>query len=363
MNSPSSFEIGRATGNAFAKGYQGYKDRSAIDEILEKANASGNEGDVDNAMAQILSRVSQEKQAVALGLLQKKKAEIKAKNEKDSQKAAFKNMGIPEHVADLPEEVQKDYFKQRAEQEKRGKLQQSFASQKLPEGFEYWDPGLQKSYYDNTNKKEGGGEFGKLREKQVAEDYQSVANDAKQAASDVYAIQTAKRAISSGEITGPGLMAIAKKNPFLAPFVGLTPSESELQAATKSLLGSSAKGTFGAKPTEREIFILLDQMLPAIGKTQEANLAGLNYIEEVTNLKALAGEYADLITNGGQVYVPDFERRLSAAMAPHAEALKTQLEADIKKYQGASEKKSNNQKALSPSQQLIEQARKSRGSK
>lgn len=145
MSSPSSFEIGRATGNAVARGYQGYKDRSAIDEILEQANASGKPEDVDYAMTQILSRVSPEKQQLALAILQKKKADIQAKREREQQKAAYKAQGIPEHIADLPEDQQKDYFKQIVEQKKRTSKEQSYKEAGLPTAYAGLDPTTQRT--------------------------------------------------------------------------------------------------------------------------------------------------------------------------------------------------------------------------
>ncbi len=86
MTAPSPYEIAKGISNNFGKVQQRQNDISAIDEILIRANQTGNPQDINNAMRQILSRVSPERQQNALALLQKKQADIITSKENASLK-------------------------------------------------------------------------------------------------------------------------------------------------------------------------------------------------------------------------------------------------------------------------------------
>ena len=168
-----------------------------------------------------------------------------------------------------------------------------------------------------------GKEFSKIREKAVAEYVNNAITGLQEAEDMMNTIDTAEKAIK-GDITGPGLTAIAKNNPYAQLFLGLTEDEALLQATNKKLL-EGTKGIFGSKPTEREIFLLLNSMLPSIGKTQEANLAGLNFIKRINEMKLLHSQIVMKLTNGGIKYIPDLEQKVSQSMTPFAEKLRDDL--------------------------------------
>jgi hypothetical protein len=149
MNAPSPFHTALAVGNNIAAGVKSYQDRTAIDEILDQASKTGNPEDVDYAMTQILSRVSPEKQQIALAILQKKKGEIEAKNEKLKIKSAYKSQGIPDYVADLDPASQKEFFKQKAEQDKRNKKSTAYQQANLPGYYADLDPLTQRTLIQN----------------------------------------------------------------------------------------------------------------------------------------------------------------------------------------------------------------------
>ncbi len=159
-----------------------------------------------------------------------------------------------------------------------------------------------------------GGEFSKLREKAVADLVNSAFEKRSEAEDLKFTLDTARKALQ-GEITEPGLLAIAKNDPYGQLFFGLTPDEAVLQAANKKLLGGT-KGIFGNKPTEREIFLLLNSMLPSIGKTKEANMAGLDIIDKATDLSILHADLIDQISEGGKKYVPNIESQVNERMKP-----------------------------------------------
>jgi len=168
-----------------------------------------------------------------------------------------------------------------------------------------------------------GKEYHKLREKNVSEYVNKVFAEGELASEERFALETARRA-AQGDITGPGTMAYLKSNPYTGFIVGLTPDEAELVTSNKKLLEGS-KGLFGAKPTEKEIFILLEQFLPSISKTMEANLIGINFIEKLNNIKIARAEITDKLTEGGTKYVANLEREVDKAMQPLADAYLKEL--------------------------------------
>jgi len=107
MTTPSAFEIAKQVGTNLAPMQERAADRSAIDEILQNSAASGDPRAIDNAIGQILSRVSPQSQAGALQILQGEKQRIL----KGREREAYKKYGLDESIADLPEHVQKEIIK------------------------------------------------------------------------------------------------------------------------------------------------------------------------------------------------------------------------------------------------------------
>jgi hypothetical protein len=177
--------------------------------------------------------------------------------------------------------------------------------------------------YTEEEKNKPGSEYAKLREKAVGELVNTSFQKRSEAEDLKFNLDTARKAIN-GEIQEPGLLAIAKNDPYGQLFFGLTPDESELQAANKKILGGT-KGIFGNKPTEREIFLLLNSMLPSIGKTKEANMAGLNILEKANDLTILHSDLIDQITEGGTKYVPNIESQVNKRMKPIVDQFRDEL--------------------------------------
>ena len=73
---PSPFEIGRAIGTNIGGAQRHASDTSALDEILYNANRTQDHNAINDAMTQILQRVSPEKQQMAIGVLQQKQKMI-----------------------------------------------------------------------------------------------------------------------------------------------------------------------------------------------------------------------------------------------------------------------------------------------
>lgn len=84
---PSPFEIAQAVSSNISGAFEQQRDMSSIDRILGEANRQGTPGAVDNAMAQILSRVSPQNQERAIALLQGKQKQFQLQQEQINKQA------------------------------------------------------------------------------------------------------------------------------------------------------------------------------------------------------------------------------------------------------------------------------------
>jgi hypothetical protein len=183
-----------------------------------------------------------------------------------------------------------------------------------------------------------GQEYAKGREKTIQEYVTAGLKGAEEAENMNGTISTIEKALQ-GDITGPGLLATLKHDPYGQLFFGLTPDEATLTAANKYML-EGTKGIFGSKPTEREIFTLLNGMLPSVGKTKEANLAGLQVIKSANEIKAMRSELISSLTDGGKNFVPDIENQVNQKMKPIVEEFRKEMY-ELKDSLLDSEKKQN----------------------
>jgi hypothetical protein len=112
MTTPSPFEIGQAVGSNVSGAFRGARDRSAIDEILEQANSSGDPQAVNDAMGQILHRVSPERQQQAMQVLQMKQQQLAQQR----QAKAYQEQGLN---PDLPEGINKEILRGKGDVNKK----------------------------------------------------------------------------------------------------------------------------------------------------------------------------------------------------------------------------------------------------
>lgn len=91
MSYPSAFEISQNVGNRISGAVRKQKDTSAIDEILSGAMQSGKTEDMDAAIGQILSRVSPEKQSMALQILQNKRTQLISNQQYERKREDVRN--------------------------------------------------------------------------------------------------------------------------------------------------------------------------------------------------------------------------------------------------------------------------------
>lgn len=115
MSMPSPFEmgakIGANVGGGISSGVQKAQDLNVIDNILQKASESGRPEDIQNAMNTILSKVSPERQPMALQILQNKYNQMQSNIQKESAASYYQSKGINPSVSNLPEGIQKEIIK------------------------------------------------------------------------------------------------------------------------------------------------------------------------------------------------------------------------------------------------------------
>lgn len=372
----SPFDIGRQVGENFAPVMRQGRDQGTIQNILAEAQASGDPQVLQNSIGRILSSVSPENQGAAVQYLQNMMTSAEKKQDLARKRAAYAQQGLN---ADLPESINKlayEGMQNQAELERLGlgggaqpTQQQPGMGQQQPGMFgdqqagvpgqqapsqnpmENWTDQQVSAAKGSPNKivasmaagedkrreaerkaqKEFGETYGKEREKALSKYIDDVEEKSDEGLRSQIAIGEIRKALK-GNISGPGLTAVVKNSQYGKLMFGLNPDETLLKTANKTLL-EGTKGLFGSKPTEKEIFILLEDMLPSIGKTKEANEAGLQFIERLNNLKLLRGELVDQLTEGGTKYVPDLRNQVNKALAPFNEKLKADLQAESEKQQ------------------------------
>ena len=179
-----------------------------------------------------------------------------------------------------------------------------------------------------------GAEFAKIREKSVSDYANNAIEQGEAAQEQKYTLAVSKKAVA-GDVQGPGWRSVVKNSEYGQLMTGLTVDEAALQGSNKKLLEGS-KGIFGAKPTEREIFLLLNSMLPSIGKTKEANMASIEFIERLNDLKIMRAEIVDKLVygepGGKPMYIPDLERQVNAMMKPMIDKYHEDLKVAEAKY-------------------------------
>ncbi len=111
--SPSPFEVAKQISNNLGQSVERQGDISALDKILSNVSAEGTDEELNNAMAQIVQRVSPARQKAAVGVLQDRRTQIL----KQKRNKAFKAQGFSDEFADLPENIQREIIRGDAKKE------------------------------------------------------------------------------------------------------------------------------------------------------------------------------------------------------------------------------------------------------
>lgn len=115
MTMPSPFEMGAKIGGNIGGAIQGAvtksRDINTIDQMLQEASKSGRPEDIQDAMNNILSKVSPERQQMAQQILQNKYNQLQQTQQKQSAASYYQSQGINPNAANLPEGIQKEIIK------------------------------------------------------------------------------------------------------------------------------------------------------------------------------------------------------------------------------------------------------------
>ena len=376
------FDIARNISNNLGQAFQQRQDSNTIEQILAKASEADDPQVMQQTIGKILSNVSPQNQQMAFQLLSNASDSIKQRKQEQQkiqaaqqggysayappgvqakQAGAFENQrsydqffGAPQAQQAPQQQIPGAQIDQRQQQSMIP--DQGMQPQQIQAGMQ---PQQQENPFANlsddrlvvaqanpnpyiakgakaeadrrseANKNIPGKEYSKIREKNIAEYVDNAFSKGQEAEDLTETIDIAEKAIE-GDITEPGFMATVKNNPYGQLMLDLTPDEATLQSTNKTMLAGS-KGIFGSKPTEKEIFLLLNSMLPSIGKSKEANRASLKYLKRMNDMKIDYANIVDELTEGGQKFVSNLERQVNARMKPKAEKLKSDLQKSVEK--------------------------------
>lgn len=139
MSTPSPFHVAREASNNLGSAFKRVSDENAIEKILSQAMGSGNPEVVQNSIGQILSQVSPERQGVALQYLQNTFSNLQKKKEQTRiegiEQNAAKEAG---YTYGAPPQVQGQQVKDKA---KGGRLSQYGLGGEQPNAGQMGQPG------------------------------------------------------------------------------------------------------------------------------------------------------------------------------------------------------------------------------
>ena len=104
---PSPFEISQGVAQTIGRARGRYQDKSALDEILSQASASKDPAVLNDAIGQILSRVSPERQPAAIKIIENKMAGIR-EQQRNEQQFKSKNQLLDRQESFKREQIEAD---------------------------------------------------------------------------------------------------------------------------------------------------------------------------------------------------------------------------------------------------------------
>jgi hypothetical protein len=153
MTSPSPFAIGQAVGTNLGRATVAARDENFIDKTLRQVSQYNNPADVSNAMTQILSQVSPDRQPQALQFLQGKLAQFQAEKQAGQQRAGAKALGLPEGAEFASPQAQARFLQNKQQESESKDLRENRAigskALGLPPGAEFAPSQAQSRYLQN----------------------------------------------------------------------------------------------------------------------------------------------------------------------------------------------------------------------
>jgi hypothetical protein len=354
MGSPSPFQVGMAIGSNIGQGFQAYQDRSALDDILMKANQTNDPNAVQDAMQQILTRVSPEKREGAMQLLQQKQKKIQDDILRKQKQQSFKEAGISPALADLDPQIAKEVLRggrinellggQNPYTNYGGQPPQSQPPQgQVPPGRPYQPQGTppQRKPFSLENIKQATDdelnrlllipdakdvakeEMARRREalkvdqkmqmvfhKDSADFVNALRKSASSAQKQLSALGIAESAIKTGNVKPTSIANIFKGQGEFGDTISnafLSGDEAKIGAVVPYLL-EGWKDIFGVRLSDADLRVLQDK-LPSIGKTPEANMAIIGIMKKYTRQNIYKAKIASQLEKENEDIRPKgFER-------------------------------------------------------
>lgn len=368
------FETGRAIGTNISQSMRKVKDESAIERILSESQASGDPEVLQQSIGQILSQVSPERQPAAIAFLQNTMQKIEQKKSQGRQREAAKQYFGSEQAADLPAQVQAQLVKDRAKQQSLSQYgiglppqaggmtpggispaqiapqEGETAQRQPPKTFQDYLNGatldqlteMTGSPYKEVsepskatlNRRKEEATLSAEREKQARKEQiefhkesakydEDLLHNTQTAKKQMDTIKDIQKSVKSGNVKPSSLANIFKG---MFGTIGDKISEALINKDQATLLASIPqllegwKQVFGVRLTDADLALLQDK-LPSIGKSPEANLAVLNVIKKYGDMTLLRSQIASQIkeANGGLRplgYMDQVEKRFDELIQP-----------------------------------------------
>lgn len=345
MNTPSPFQVAREASNNLSSSFRRVNDENAIEGILSQAMGTGDPQVVQDSIGKILSQVSPERQGVALQYLQNTFSNLQEKQklaktesrEREAALGAGYTYGVPPQVAaqQVKDRAKGTRLAQyglgqdqgsnqqiqptlsgNAEQGNAPQSQQADSSQSLQSGFknlpddqlviasgasdkEISEPAKAELKRRQEDRKIEQKEKTASRDEEIAFHKESQAYDdelfkqSKIAKKQFGAIEDVEKAISSGNISPGSLANIFKGFGKIGDKISealVNKDQAALMASIPQLL-EGWKEVFGVRLSDADLKLLQDK-LPSIGKTPEANRAIVKVLRKYADMTVLRSQIA-----------------------------------------------------------------------
>ena len=333
MSAPSPFQVANAIGTNLSGVFRESKDENAIGRILEEASKTGNPQDFQGAIGKILSQVSPERQGVALNYLQNQYQIIQQKQEKEKQRRSLEDEGLN---PDSPVWLQTEKFKANAKNQRLGnyglgpaspspqigQIQPSITAPSAPmqaggqpeiqpqiqnpfgnktydqlilmsgaPDKEVSEPAKQEISRRDNNRKE---ELDFHRESQKYDE--ELTKQTKIAKNQVESIGRIEEALASGNVKPISMANIFKGFGDIGNKISnalINKDQATLLASIPQLL-EGWKEVFGVRLSDADLKVLQDK-LPDIGKTPEANRSILKVLSKYADMTLLRDQIGKTI--------------------------------------------------------------------
>lgn len=317
---PTPFQLAQGIGNQFEKGFRSSEDRSALDQILSEASQSNDPNDLNNAIGQILSRVSPDRQPAAIKVLENKLDRLKPK----APVGGLSGQPVPDEASKAIEYVVKNNKDASADE-----LAMKFDAAGIPRAYS-------NSYIENRRRMDETGSKNTVekikqdRKEQLKFHDDTAKYDAKlmdsasKAQNQLSSIMDIEEAVDSNNVSPMSLSnmfrSFGEKGRAFSDAI-LNKDEATILANIPYLL-EGWKDVFGIRLTDADLK-LLEGKLPGIGKSKEANKAIISVMKKYAKQAELKNTIGDEIKEANNGLRPlGYDRKVEKRFKEMTESVK-----------------------------------------